>query len=227
MEKTRMTCVKAIFVIALAATLQGCVLALAGAAGGGALVATDRRTLGTQTEDRGIQLKALTQLSNSLPDTTHINVAVFNRYVLLTGEVPDEQVKQQAKAIVQGIENVSQVINALAIAPASTFSSRANDAYLEGRVKTALIATKDISANHFKVVCERGTIYLMGLVTKNEGDIGADIASQVPDVTQVIKVFQYISPPSASAEAAVSTNADAPSTADSNTATQPDFKTNP
>lgn len=195
-------------VAGLAATLQGCVLAVAGAAGGGALVATDRRTLGTQTEDREIQVKALKQITDAIPDSAHVNVAVFNRRVLITGEVPNDASKQKAEQIVRGLNNVTSIVNELAVAPASDFSSRSNDAYLETRVKTALIAEKGISANNFKVVCERGSVYLMGLVTRNEGDIGATAASTVPGVMQVVKVYQYILPPDGS-----STTAAAPAAA--------------
>jgi len=165
------------FAAGLSATLQGCFLAVGAAAGGGALMATDRRTLGAQTEDREIQVKALSQISQNLPDSAHVNVTVFNRRVLL------------------------------AIMPASSFSSRTNDTYLETRVKTALIAEKNISANNFKVVAERGNVYLMGLVTMNEGNIGADVTSRVPGVVQVVKVFQYIQPQEAEAAAAAAATA--------------------
>ena len=116
-------------VAGLAVSLQGCVLAVAGVAGGSALVATDRRTLGAQTEDREIQVKTLTQISNTLPDQAHVNVTVFNRRVLLTGEVPDDASKQRAEAIVRGINNVNGIINELSIEGASSLSSRANDSY--------------------------------------------------------------------------------------------------
>jgi len=188
----------------VAAGLQGCVLALAGAAGGGALVATDRRTLGAQTEDREIQVKALSELNKNLPDASHVNVAVFNQRVLLTGEVPDPAAKQQAESIVRGIPNVkvSGIVNELAVQPASSYSSRANDAYLEARVKAELVAYKDISANNFKVVSERGIVYLMGLVTPDEGNIATNAVSQLNGVQQVVKVFEYISPQQATASAA-------------------------
>ena len=195
----------------LAATLQGCVLAVAGAAGGGALVATDRRTLGAQTEDREIQVKALSQINDNVPDASHVNVAVFNRRVLITGEVPSDTYKQKAEAVVRNINNVNAIVNELAVAPASSFSSRTNDTYLEGRVKSALIAEKGISANYFKVVSERSDIYLMGLVTVDEGNRGADVASRVPGVAQVVKVFQYIQPQeAAAANAAAASSASAP-----------------
>ncbi|SMG02716.1 BON domain-containing protein [Burkholderia singularis] len=202
-SRVRQTLVKTTLAIGLAAcvatTLQGCLLAVGAAAGGGALVATDRRTLGAQTEDREIQVKALTQLNNGLPDGSHVNVTVFNRRALLTGEVPNDTAKQRAEEIVRGINNVNAIVNELAVGPASSLSDRANDSYLEGRVKTAMIAEKGISANDYKVVCERGNIYLMGLVTSDEGDRGADVASRVPGVEKVVKVFQYIKPAEAQA----------------------------
>jgi osmotically-inducible protein OsmY len=196
----------------LAVTLQGCVLALAGAAGGGALVATDRRTVGMQAVDREIQVKAYSQIANRLPDT-HVNVTVFNRQVLLTGEVPSADAKAKAEEIARGVDNAARIANEIAVQPTSSFETRTNDAYLLTRVKTALIAEKGISANDFKVVCENGTIYLMGLVTQDEGSRGADVASSVPGVTSVVKLFQYISPGGAQAATAAAPAASAPSAA--------------
>jgi hypothetical protein len=117
--------------------------------------------------------------------------------------------KQRAETIVRGLNNVNTIVNELAIMPASSFSSRTNDTYLETRVKTALIAEKNISANNFKVVAERGSVYLMGLVTMDEGNRGADVASRVPGVVQVVKVFQYIQPQEAAAAAAAAAAAPA------------------
>lgn len=200
----------------LGVTLQGCVLAVAGAAGGGALMATDRRTIGTQTEDREIQVKGYSQIANELGDASHVDLTVFNRRVLLTGEVPDEAAKKRAEEIVRGLPNVDAVINELAIGPKTDFSTRANDSYLVARVKGGLVAEKGISANDFKVVGENGNIYLMGLVTKDEGDTGANVAASVPGVSRVVKVFQYISPQEQQAVAASgATAASAPSSAQS------------
>src|SRR3984957_6436788 len=210
----------------LSATLQGCFLLVAGAAGGGALVATDRRTVGAQTEDREIQVKSIAQINQNLPDTAHVNVTVFNRRVLLTGEVPNDASKQKAEQIVRSLNNVTSIVNELVIQPGADISSRANDSYLETRVKTALIAEKNISANNFKVVCENGSVYLMGLVTRDEGARGADVASRVPGVTQVVKVFQYILPQDATAATAAATSEPAarppPPTTDATVGAVPD-----
>jgi osmotically-inducible protein OsmY len=199
----------------VALSMQGCALlaigAVGGAVGGGTLVATDRRTLGAQTEDREIQVKAKSRIGESLPDQAHVSVTVFNRRVLLTGEVPTEQSKQKAEEVVRGINNVNSIVNELAVQGASSLSSRANDAYLESRVKGALVGEKDLRANFYKVVGERGTVYLMGLVTRDEGAAGANVAAQVPGVEQVVKVFQYIKPEDAQAlSAAAASGASAP-----------------
>ena len=194
--RVRKTMINALLAFGLLTSLQGCALLLIGAAGGGALVATDRRTLGAQTEDKEIRVKAMSRLNDQLPDEAHVKTTVYNRRVLLTGEVPNEATKRQAEDIVRDLNNVNSIVNELAIQGASSLSSRANDAYLEGRIKAALVQEKGLSANNYKVVAERGDIYLMGLVTMDEGNRGADVASRVPGVERVVKVFQYIEPTS-------------------------------
>jgi osmotically-inducible protein OsmY len=222
MNKTRVrsTLAQATLLVSMlsgvALTLQGCALAVVGAVGGGTLVATDRRTLGAQTEDREIQVKAKAAIDENLPDRSNVNVTVFNRRVLLTGEVLTDQWKQKAEDEVRSINNVNSIVNELAVQPASSYSSRANDTYLESRVKTAMVGEKDLRANYYKVVSERGSVYLMGLVTQQEGSHGAEVAAQVPGVSQVVKVFQYIKPEEAQAlTAAAASGASVPAAADS------------
>lgn len=190
----RKTLMHAVLAVGLASSLQGCGLLLLGGAAGGTLVAVDRRTLGAQTEDREIQIKALKRIGGALPDTAHVNLTVYNRRVLLTGEVPDEATKQKAESIVRDITNVSSIANELAVQLASSFSSRTSDTYISSKVQAALVGSKDISANYYKWTTERGIVYLMGLVTVDEGNRGADVVSRVTGVKQVVKLFQYVKP---------------------------------
>ncbi|MDU0810475.1 MAG: BON domain-containing protein [Burkholderia sp.] len=175
-----------------AISLQGCAAALAGAAISSALIMADRRTLGTQTEDREIQIKAMSHIHRKLSNQAHVNIAVFNHRVLMTGEVPNKTLKYHASEIVRSIYNVNGIINELSTEPISSLSSRVNDIYLESRVKAALINNKRISANYYKIVGERKNIYLLGLVTSEEANCAADITSHVPGVKRVVKVFQYL-----------------------------------
>jgi osmotically-inducible protein OsmY len=177
---------------ALLASLSGCVALVAGGAISGTLAASDRRTFGAQTEDQSIQVKSRIRLNNTVGDAGHININSFNRRVLLTGEVPDEAAKATAEREVRAVEGVISVINELEIAGLASYTSRSSDTLITTKVKASLVDTKDISANSYQVVTERGVVYLQGRVTQREGQIGADVARGVSGVTKVVKVFEYI-----------------------------------
>jgi osmotically-inducible protein OsmY len=177
---------------AMLASLSGCIALVAGGAISGTLAATDRRTLGAQTEDRAIEVKAGIKLNNVVGDAGHVNINSFNRRALLTGEVRDEAMKAAAERELRAVEGVVSVINELEIAGPASYTSRSNDALITTKVKASLVDKKDISANSYQVVTERGAVYLQGRVTEREGQIGADVARGVSGVTKVVKVFEYI-----------------------------------
>lgn len=173
------------------ASLQGCVEMAVGTAVVGTMASTDRRTFGAQTEDKSIAVKGEVRASN-IPGALHVNVNSYNRKVLLTGEVQDEQVKAAVEREIGAIEGVQTVFNELEVAGSSNFSSRSNDTLLTGKVKASLVDTPDINANTFKVVTERSVVYLMGRVTEREGRIAGEVARGVSGVRKVVKVFEYI-----------------------------------
>jgi len=125
-------------------------------------------------------------------DAGHVNINAFNRRALLTGEVRDEAMKAAAEREIRAIEGVLSVINELEVAGPASYTSRSNDALITTKVKASLVDMKDISANSYQVVTERGVVYLQGRVTQREGQIGADVARGVSGVTKVVKVFEYI-----------------------------------
>ncbi|MFZ6648685.1 BON domain-containing protein [Undibacterium sp. TJN25] len=174
-------------------SLQGCVGVMVGGAVMGTLAATDRRTLGAQTEDKTIAVKGDTRLNRVLGDSAHVNVNSFNRKVLLTGEVADEQAKATADREMRGIEGVASVANELQVAGVSNYTSRSNDALITGKVKASFVDTKDLYASAFKVVTESNVVYLMGRVTQREGNLAGEVARGVSGVRKVVKVFDYIS----------------------------------
>jgi len=163
-----------------------------GVAAATALATNDRRTIGMQTEDKAINVKAEIKMNQLTGENGHINVTSYNRKVLLTGEVRDEAMKQAAEREVRAIDNVVSVINELEIAGPSSYTSRSNDALITTKVKASLVDKKTVSATAFKVTTERGIVYLMGLVTQREGNIAADVAKGVPGVNRVVKIFEYI-----------------------------------
>lgn len=174
-------------------SLQGCVEMAIGTAVMGTLAATDRRTFGAQTEDKTILVKGETRVANLVGDRGHVNVASFNRKVLLTGEVQDETLKSAVEREVSVIDGVQSVVNELEVMGNSSFTSRSNDSLITGKVKASFVDSKELYANSIKVVTERGIVHLMGRVTQREGQLAADIASSVGGVAKVVKVFEYIS----------------------------------
>ncbi|WP_136413615.1 MULTISPECIES: BON domain-containing protein [Oxalobacteraceae] len=178
---------------AVITSLQGCIEMAVGTAVVGTLAATDRRTFGAQTEDKAILVKGEARAANAVGDAGHVNVASFNRKVLLTGEVRDEAMKAAVEREVGSIEGVQSIVNELEVGGVSSFTSRSNDSLITGKVKASFVDAKDIYANSIKVVTERGTVYLMGRVTQREGRIAADVARGVSGVHKVVKVFDYIS----------------------------------
>jgi len=191
-KKVQRPLVMSVLCGALLASLSGCVALVAGGAISGTLAASDRRTFGAQTEDQSIQVKSRLRLNNTIGDAGHININSFNRRVLLTGEVPDEASKATAEREVRAVEGVISVINELEVAGLASYTSRSSDALITTKVKASLVDTKDISANSYQVVTERGVVFLQGRVTQREGTIGADVARGVSGVTKVVKVFEYI-----------------------------------
>lgn len=178
-----------------AATLSvtGCPVLFAGGVAVGVMSVVDRRSSGAQLDDKTIALRASQDISDALDGRGHVNVTSYNRQVLLTGEVPTEQDRQKAEEIVARIANVRSVVNALAVGPNTSFSSRSSDTYLTGRVKTALTEVDGVSAGDIKVVVERSVVYLMGIVTEREAKLASQQAATVADVRQVVRVFEYMS----------------------------------
>ena len=173
--------------------LQGCVPLIATGAGAGVLMATDRRTSGTYIEDQEIELRTANRIREAFPaDNVHTNVNSFNRVVLLTGEVPDEVTKQKIYDIAKGVGNVRNVVNELVVGPTALLSARTNDAYITTKVKTRFVDAKRFPINAVKVTTENGVVYLMGLVTDQEGKDAAQIASTTVGVNKVVKMFEYV-----------------------------------
>ena len=174
------------------ASLQGCVLLLAAAALGSAVVLTDPRTSAAQLEDESIELKGGGRVREVLGDQGHVNVTSYNRLVLLSGEVPTEADKAAVEKAVAGIDNVTSVVNELEVGENSSLKTRSSDTLITTRVKSALVDAKDLQASAIKVVTERGNVYLMGRVTEREAARATEVARSQSSVMKVVRVFETL-----------------------------------
>lgn len=175
---------------ALAGALQGCVTAVATGVVG-TLAMTDRRSVGAQADDEGIEWKAEARVSKEFP-ATHINVISYNRRVLITGEAPNEAAAREIGHIVSKVENVVSTINEVQVGPASSFSSRANDSYISSKVKARFVDAAKFNINRVKVFTEAGTVFLMGVVTQGEANAAIETARTTGNVKKVVNAMEVV-----------------------------------
>ncbi|SDY34071.1 Osmotically-inducible protein OsmY, contains BON domain [Nitrosomonas sp. Nm58] len=182
--------------VLLLSILSGCVpLMVAGVGvgtGTGALMNEDRRSSGIFIEDQSIELKTNRRINEQLGRDARINVTSFNRNVLLTGEVPNEFMRSEAEKLTMSVDNVRNVFNEISISEKTALSIRTNDSLITSKVKGRFLSERKFQINYVKVVTENSIVYLLGLVTREEGDSAAQIASTTAGARKVVKVFEYL-----------------------------------
>ncbi len=156
-----------------------------------ALVAVDRRTTGAQIDDQTIELKILTEAGTKWGGDVHLNVTSYNGNVLLSGEAPTPEIRNEILQLAKRTEKVRNVYDEIVIGPVTDLGARTNDTYLTSAVKTRLIESEEVGAVYIKVVTERSVVYLMGIVSRAEGDAAAKIAATTSGVRRVVKLFEY------------------------------------
>jgi osmotically-inducible protein OsmY len=191
-EKMKNSTLGLLAVLALSLGMSACAPVVVGGMVGSAMVAADRRTSGAQVEDEGIEIRSASAMRENFGSNVHANFTSYNRQVLITGEVPSARERQQIEQLVGRIENVKSVVNELAVGPASSIGERSSDVIISARVKAAMVDNEDVFASIYKVVTERGTVYLMGRVTQREANRATDIARGVSGVKRVVRVFEYL-----------------------------------
>jgi osmotically-inducible protein OsmY len=177
-----------------AVVLQGCAPMVMVGAGAAVVAFEDRRTTGAQVDDQTIELRAGNRIDDRFGSRVHVNVTSYNRYVLLTGEVPDEAARSEIENIVRGVTNVLGVTSDLQVAGISSATSRSNDTFLTTSVKTRFLRSGKFNAIHVKVVTEASVVYLLGVVTEQEAADAVELARTTSGVRKVVKMFEYCKP---------------------------------
>jgi len=177
-------------------SLQGCAPVLVAGAATSALVAHDRRSAGTILDDQTSERKINNAIHKDLKlmKNSRIKATVFNGVALLVGQVPSEQHRKRAAAHARQQMKVKQVNNEIKITEVIGLKVQNNDTAITFKAKSSLLSTKGVSSTYVKVISERGVVYLMGLVTRDEGDAAAKTVQHVKGVQGIVKVFEYIEP---------------------------------
>lgn len=178
----------------LAFSLQGCAVAVGAAAGAAAVaVVYDHRAFQNSVEDTKLANKIADAIRKmpSLRNECHIEVTVFNRIVLLTGQCPSPEWRQDAEQIASSVPGVARIYNQITIQGPTSSLTRTSDSWITTKIKSQMLATEDLKSSSIKVVTENGDVFLMGIVKRQQAEIAVDIARQVSGVQKVLKIFQY------------------------------------
>ncbi len=196
--QTRLTSAGLVLLLA-AGGLAGCAAAVVGgAAAVGTLASVERRSAQTRVADQAIEVRAANRAAELVGERGRVNVVSYYRKVLLTGEVPSEDDRRKVAAAVAAVPEVAGVVNELALLPVASMNQQSDDTLLTGRVKTRLLGTNGVPANSIKVVSERGTVYLMGRLTRGETELATEAVRTTSGVQRVVRVIDYISEQAAS-----------------------------
>ncbi len=152
------------------------------------------RTLGTLIDDKQIERKARREIRAAHPDLAkaHIVTKSFEGRLLLAGEVPSEEARVVAEQTASRLRLVRTVYNELRVAGATTYLARSNDNWLTNKVNAVMLAARDFDSDHVKVITVNGTVYLLGRVTRGEGEQAAEITQGVGGVEKIVKLFEYM-----------------------------------
>ena len=183
-------------------SLSGCFAALAGAGAFGVMSATDRRSTGAQADDQVMEVRiqntALTHLrtNNAMPGfEPKLSVVSFNRQVLLMGLVSSEADKAFVERVARAQPNAEKIYNYIQVAAGQrAFGDVSNDSWITSKVRTTLLGTKGVSANHVKVVTYGGVTYVMGILTPEEQARVSQTVSTTAGVRQVVTLYETFVP---------------------------------
>ena len=181
------------FAIATTLTQSGCAIVAVGAAGTVAAVsANDRRTVGTQLDDTTTQGKIAYQLAliDALKEYTNIQVNVYKGVALLTGQAPNDDLKERAIRATQNVENIVKIHNQIRIGSPISASAQANDIWLASKIRANFVTDERVPTLNIEVIVENKEVFLMGYLTTQEANAAVDIARNIEGVAKVTRAFE-------------------------------------
>lgn len=174
--------------------LQGCVAVVAGGAAVATKTATDPRTVGTQVDDVTLEARVSSAIAKDqqIKQEARIITTAYHGSVLLTGQTPKAELSERARNIAVGVDGAETVHNAVRQGSPVDIGTASSDSWITTKIRSQLLTSDKVKSSNVKVVTENGEVFLMGLVTEEQGKEAANVASNVSGVKRVITVFQYV-----------------------------------
>lgn len=182
----------ALLVAASAGLLAGCAPPMiAMGAAHVTMIAVDRRSTGAQLDDTTIEFKVESDAGTRWGTDIHLSATSYNGNVLLSGEAPTPEIRASIVQYTKATDRVKNVYDELVVGPAADIGARSNDAYITSKVKARMIESESVKSIYVKVVTDRSVVYLMGIVSREQGDAAAQVAATTEGVARVVKLFEY------------------------------------
>ena len=130
------------------------------------------RTLPEAISDEAIERtshKNLTNVHGVSENSVRIGIDSFRREVLLTGEVPSEQVKTDVANRISSSHDVKKVYNYLTVtATPKAQSHTLHENYLKSKIIAKILGTGGVHPSQYKLVVRDNMAYLLGFLTAQQ-----------------------------------------------------------
>ncbi len=152
----------------------------------------DRRTAGTMVDDQAITIKANLAIAKNknVWKESHISTLSYNNSLLLVGQTKTQNNKHEIETLLKPIAEIGDIYNQVTVQAPISMKTRAADTWITTQVKAKLISSRDVGINRVKVLTEDGTVYMMGMLTRDEESNVTEIVRKIEGVKKVITVFE-------------------------------------
>ena len=159
-----------------------------------ATMSNDRRSMGEIIDDKNLYTNLVNIVrKDPMLEDSHISFEVYDDSVLMTGETPTADLKNHLENTIKtNAKKMKQLINEVAVMKNSSYLARAKDGVITVQIETLFLNQEVFHPTHIRIHTQRGTVYLMGAVTKREAEHATNIASKAKNVKKVVKLFNYL-----------------------------------
>ncbi|MCP0914876.1 MULTISPECIES: BON domain-containing protein [Legionella] len=119
----------------------------------------------------------------------YIDLAVFNRDILLAGHVPSARLREEAQQRLARLHGYRRLFNQLGISPRQ--KETLADAWLTAKIRSRILADPAIDPDQFKIVTVDQIVYLMGDVIPAQARRVIKISRECSGVKRVVKLLKY------------------------------------
>jgi osmotically-inducible protein OsmY len=119
-----------------------------------------------------------------------LDLTVREGRVMITGVVPDQQMRLDAVRLAWQAPYVRQVINEIRVENSEGISGYARDSWIQTQLRTKLVFDREIQSINYSFDCVSGVVYLMG-VARDQEELERVIA-HARGISYVKEVVSYV-----------------------------------